>query len=217
MSSGRVIWRGNPSYKSKFMGAMIGRTMLAALIFCGVLYGLRVFARRPGDSPVEMMAGPLGLLAIAAAFGACIGILHLVRRSYVYTLTTHEASVKSGILNLRTKSAPYGRIQTMDMNWMWYERLILKTGDVVFATAATDSDMDDVVFRGVDNPRRIIGLANQAQYGDLPDTRPSSSFGPAAPSAPSYSTRPPGYGDGMSNPPGGEQPGRPSPPGLPPR
>jgi uncharacterized membrane protein YdbT with pleckstrin-like domain len=122
--------------------------------------------------------GGIALVAVAAAIGALIGgvglaillgavVLALVivvglikRKATRYVITSERLHIRRGILAKRTQETRVQRVQNVNTEQSFFER-IMQVGTVDFDTAGTDDS--EFKFVGVGNPEEVVRAVDRAQ------------------------------------------------------
>jgi uncharacterized membrane protein YdbT with pleckstrin-like domain len=135
---GHPSWRGVLSFYAKGAGI--------ALVIGLILW----FA-------ASHVAGIIGLLA-AAAVVVVVGFV--LRMGTHYVITNQRLRIRRGILAKRVQQTSIERVQNVNTEQSFVDRL-LRVGAVDFDTAGTDDS--DFTFRGVAEPAEIVTAVDRAQ------------------------------------------------------
>src|SRR5262245_65473451 len=88
-------------------------------------------------------------------------IAGLVKRTATdYMITNQRLYIRRGILSKRVQQTRIDRVQNVNTNQSFMER-ILRVGTVDFDTAGTDDS--DFTFHGLSNPSRVVAAIDRAQ------------------------------------------------------
>lgn len=101
-----------------------------------------------------------GILAFAIVMALVI-VTGLVKRMATrYVISTERLNIRTGILNKRVQQTNINRVQNVNTEQTFLDR-VLRVGAVDFDTAGTDDS--DFTFRGVANPAGIVAAVDRAQ------------------------------------------------------
>jgi uncharacterized membrane protein YdbT with pleckstrin-like domain len=84
----------------------------------------------------------------------------VVRTATDYTITNQRLRIRRGILAKRIQQTSIDRIQNVNTDQSFIDR-VLRVGSVDFDTAGTDDS--DFTFRGIANPDEVVGAVDRAQ------------------------------------------------------
>jgi uncharacterized membrane protein YdbT with pleckstrin-like domain len=144
-----VVYEGHPTWR-----ALLGYyfTAVVGAIVVGVIVALAV-------SLAVGIAVAVALLALALLVG-------FVRRmATVYMISTQRLYIRRGILSKRVQQTRIDRVQNVNTDQSFFER-ILRVGKVDFDTAGTDDS--DFVFAGISSPDRVVAAVDRAQRDATP-------------------------------------------------
>lgn len=136
----------------------------AALIADGILYAL---------GRAHVLAAALGWLFIVMLTAVAVVGLELYRRTTVYRITNTHVMIDHGILRRVHNEFHVRKIQSTRVEQNLFEQYILRVGDVYLESAASDWQEDDIVFRGVADPRRVAQIISNAELGSFRDSSSS--------------------------------------------
>jgi uncharacterized membrane protein YdbT with pleckstrin-like domain len=101
-----------------------------------------------------------GILAFAIIMALVIVAGLIKRMATRYVISTERLNIRTGILNKRVQQTNINRVQNVNTEQTFLDRL-LRVGAVDFDTAGTDDS--DFTFRGVANPAGIVAAVDRAQ------------------------------------------------------
>ena len=96
--------------------------------------------------------------AVALAVMVLVGLVK--RQATRYVITSERLHIRHGILSKRTQETRVQRVQNVNTEQSFFERL-LQVGTVDFDTAGTDDS--EFKFVGVGNPDEVVGAVDRAQ------------------------------------------------------
>ena len=139
-----VLFDGHPSWRAT-LGFYVLGFVLAVL--AGVIAGVA------GGTT-------LGVVVLVVAL-AIVLVFGLVRRLGThYLVTTERLRIRRGILSRRVQQTQLERVQNVNTDQSFFER-ILQIGTVDFDTAGTEDS--DFTFRGIADPEQVVGAVDRAQ------------------------------------------------------
>jgi uncharacterized membrane protein YdbT with pleckstrin-like domain len=130
--------------------------------------------------------GGIAIVAVAAAIGALVSgvavaifagavVLALVilvglikRQATRYVITSERLHIRHGILAKRTQETRVQRVQNVNTEQSFFER-IMQVGTVDFDTAGTDDS--EFRFVGVANPEEVVRAVDRAQRAAASEPR----------------------------------------------
>jgi uncharacterized membrane protein YdbT with pleckstrin-like domain len=139
-----VVFEGHPSWRallSFYIGAVVAAAVIAVIValiastVVGVLVGVVVF-----------------VLALIVGF--------IRRMATTYLVTNQRLYIKRGILSKREQQTRIDRVQNVNTDQRFRDR-ILRVGTVDFDTAGTDDS--DFRFVGISNPSNVARAVDKAQ------------------------------------------------------
>jgi uncharacterized membrane protein YdbT with pleckstrin-like domain len=102
----------------------------------------------------------IGVIVLIAAL-AVVVLVGLIRRIGThYLVTTQRLRIRRGILARRVQQTQLDRVQNVNTDQSFFER-VLQIGTVDFDTAGTDDS--DFTFRGIANPEDVVSAVDRAQ------------------------------------------------------
>jgi uncharacterized membrane protein YdbT with pleckstrin-like domain len=176
-SGEQIYFHGHPSWRSildfYFKGIILA-------VIAGAIAGV---VTRIADHKVKI---PIvaGVVAVVLVVVVIIGLIRRIQTTY--TISSRRLTITSGILSRDMKEARLERVQNVNSNQSFFER-VLRVGTVDFDTAA-GSDYD-FKFRGVADPHAIVRTVDQAIQAMQQGTAPAAGTytpppGPTQPHAP---------------------------------
>ncbi|HEY2439173.1 MAG TPA: PH domain-containing protein [Solirubrobacteraceae bacterium] len=152
-----VFFSGHPSWLS--MPAFLVRWLLASLVL-GVAGGLASIIADGRMQTTWVVLTVLAVVLLASGRG------QLRRMRVTYRITSRRLTIQTGLFFRQVHEARLERIQNVNCRQSVLQRA-LGIGTVDFDTAA---DVPyDFCFRGVDDPRRIVRMVDQALRRDQDD------------------------------------------------
>jgi uncharacterized membrane protein YdbT with pleckstrin-like domain len=139
-----ILFDGHPSWRATLGFYVLGFVAaIAAGIVAGVLGGTTI-----------------GIVVLVVALAAVL-LVGLVRRLGThYLVTTERLRIRRGILSRRVQQTQLDRVQNVNTDQSFFER-VLQIGTVDFDTAGTDDS--DFTFRGIADPEHVVGAVDRAQ------------------------------------------------------
>jgi uncharacterized membrane protein YdbT with pleckstrin-like domain len=144
-----ILFEGHPSWRAT-MGFY-----LAGLVVVAVASAIAVVA--------FSTAVAVAVAVVAIALVVAVGLLKRIGTRYM--VTTQRLHIRRGILARRVQQTRLERVQNVNTEQSFLER-ILQVGTVDFDTAGTDDS--DFVFRGIANPEDVVAAVDRAQQGSAP-------------------------------------------------
>jgi uncharacterized membrane protein YdbT with pleckstrin-like domain len=149
----RVLWQGNPSWKSLLLFYV--KWTLISLIPLVLWYAWDATA---GDAPSSILI-TLTVLALVATFlGGWIK-----RATTRYRVTDRRINVRTGLVSRHDASTHLDRVQNVNINQTAFQRL-LGVGNIDWDTAGTDSGDADFTFYGIDDPSGLMHIVDSALH-----------------------------------------------------
>jgi uncharacterized membrane protein YdbT with pleckstrin-like domain len=139
-----IVFDGHPSWRSVLLFYLAGIALVAVAAAIGALISGAV------------LAIPLG--AVVLALVILVGLIK--RKATRYVITSERLHIRHGILSKRTQETRIQRVQNVNTEQSFFERL-LQVGTVDFDTAGTDDS--EFKFVGVGNPDEVVGAVDRAQ------------------------------------------------------
>src|SRR5919202_5806285 len=139
-----VLFDGHPSWRATLGFYVLGFVLA---VIAGVIAGVA------GGTT-------LGVVVLVVAL-AIVLVVGLVRRLGThYLVTTERLRIRRGILARRVQQTQLNRVQNVNTDQSFFER-ILQVGTVDFDTAGTDDS--DFTFHGIANPEEVVAAVDHAQ------------------------------------------------------
>jgi uncharacterized membrane protein YdbT with pleckstrin-like domain len=155
----RVVFEGHPSWRALL--AFYATGAVAALV-AGVVVGLAASAA-------------IGIVVGLALFAILVVVGYVRRTGTRYLVTTQRLNIRRGILARRVQQTRIERVQNVNFEQSFLERL-LGVGTVDFDTAGTDDS--EFRFVGVADPAQISAVVDHAQREALEEEqRPTPASG----------------------------------------
>jgi uncharacterized membrane protein YdbT with pleckstrin-like domain len=139
-----IVFEGHPSWRGVLSFYVYG---IGAVVIVGIVLGLVV------SSAVGSIVAVVGILAV-------VGVGFLKRMATHYVVTTQRLRIRRGILARRVQQTQLDRVQNVNTDQSFFER-VLQIGTVDFDTAGTDDS--DFTFRGIANPEDVVSAVDRAQ------------------------------------------------------
>jgi uncharacterized membrane protein YdbT with pleckstrin-like domain len=140
----QVLFDGHPSWRATLGFYVLGFVLA---VVAGVVAGVA------GGTTI-------GVIVLVAAL-AIVLLVGLVRRLGThYLVTTERLRIRRGILSRRVQQTQLERVQNVNTDQSFFER-ILQIGTVDFDTAGTEDS--DFTFRGIADPENVVGAVDRAQ------------------------------------------------------
>lgn len=139
-----IIYEGHPSWRS------ILDFYLKGLVVAVVLGGIAL-------AVVDTLTGVLVFLVIES-LAVAIGLLKRIGTEFI--ITSERLHIRRGLLAKRVQQTQLQRVQNVNTNQSFLER-VLRVGTVDFDTAGTDDS--DFVFDGVASPEEVVAAVDRAQ------------------------------------------------------
>jgi uncharacterized membrane protein YdbT with pleckstrin-like domain len=139
-----IVFNGHPSWRAVLSFYLKGLAL-------GLVIGVVLFFA---------VSTAAGILALAAVLGITILAGLVVRQATRYTITTERLHIRRGILSRRTQETRVERVQNVNTEQSFVER-ILQVGTVDFDTAGTDDS--EFRFVGVSEPAEVVDAVDHAQ------------------------------------------------------
>ena len=139
-----ILFDGHPSWRAT-LGFYVLGFVLAVL--AGVIAGVA------GGTTLGVV-----VLVVALAIVLVVGLLRRIGTHYL--VTTERLRIRRGILSRRVQQTQLERVQNVNTDQSFFER-ILQIGTVDFDTAGTEDS--DFTFRGIADPENVVGAVDRAQ------------------------------------------------------
>lgn len=151
---GQTLYKEHPRMRSQFFLLRLARGALAVMVGCGVLFLL---------NKAEILSPAISFLLMAALGIVVAVVLHIIRKSIVYTVTAQTVRKDAGIIRRTREEFSIRKVQSIDVEQNIFERFVLRTGNVAFDSAAGDSiGSAEVVFAGIPQPHNIADMVRNA-------------------------------------------------------
>jgi uncharacterized membrane protein YdbT with pleckstrin-like domain len=151
-----IVFQGHPSWRSVLL------FYVAGLLLVGVAAAIGALA---SGAVVAILAGVVVLVLVLL-----VGFIK--RAATRYVITTERLHIRRGILAKRTQETRIQRVQNVNTQQSFFERL-LQVGTVDFDTAGTDDS--EFRFVGVGNPEEVVRAVDRAQRRAAAESRDSLS------------------------------------------
>jgi len=123
----------------------------------GVLYYF--FSHNPNLSPdsVWRLAVGFGLMAgLILSMGLAYLLAAWHYHAHRYLLTDRRVIIKRGLFNVRLTGAMWDKITHLEVDQSWFDRLVMKHGDIIINTAGMHKD--ELVIHFIDYPIEFKNL-----------------------------------------------------------
>ena len=143
-SGEQVVFEGHPSWRGIlgfYVSALVGAVLVAVIV--GLLT----------DAGLAVVVG-------LVLFGAALLIGFVKRVATRYVVTNQRLYIRRGLLSKRVQQTRIDRIQNVNTDQSFVER-ILRVGTVDFDTAGTDDS--DFTFFGIASPDSVVEAVDRAQ------------------------------------------------------
>ena len=139
-----ILFDGHPSWRATLGFYVVGFVLA---VVAGVIAGVA------GGTT-------LGVIVVLVAL-AVVLLVGLVRRLGThYLVTTERLRIRRGILSRRVQQTQLERVQNVNTDQSFFER-VLQIGTVDFDTAGTEDS--DFTFRGIADPEQVVTAVDRAQ------------------------------------------------------
>jgi uncharacterized membrane protein YdbT with pleckstrin-like domain len=139
-----ILYEGHPSWRSILDFYLKG--LVAALALGAIAW----FA-------ISEAAG-IGAFVAVESLAVLAGLVK--RIGTVFVITSERLHIRRGLLSKRVQQTQLQRVQNVNTNQSFLER-VLRVGTVDFDTAGTDDS--DFIFDGVANPEEVVAAVDRAQ------------------------------------------------------
>jgi uncharacterized membrane protein YdbT with pleckstrin-like domain len=147
-----MVFEGHPSWRAVLSFYVTGVVIVAVVAAIGAL----------------VSGGGLAVLLGVIVF-ALVVIAGLIKRQATrYVITSERLHIRHGILSKRTQETRVQRVQNVNTEQSFFER-ILQVGTVDFDTAGTDDS--EFRFVGVANPEEVVRAVDRAQRAATTEAR----------------------------------------------
>jgi len=154
-----MVFEGHPSWRAVLTFYVFGIAIVAVVAAIGALVsgvGLAVL-----------------LGAVVLALVIVVGLIK--RQATHYVITSERLHIRHGILSKRTQETRVQRVQNVNTDQSFFER-VLQVGTVDFDTAGTDDS--EFRFVGVANPEEVVRAVDKAQHAAATEARSASPSSP---------------------------------------
>jgi uncharacterized membrane protein YdbT with pleckstrin-like domain len=149
-----MVFEGHPSWRAVLSFYVGGIAIVAVAAAIGAL----------------ISGGALAVLLGAVVFALMIVVGLVKRQATRYVITSERLHIRKGILAKRTQETRVQRVQNVNTEQSFFER-ILQVGTVDFDTAGTDDS--EFRFVGVANPEEVVRAVDRAQRAAAAEHRPA--------------------------------------------
>jgi uncharacterized membrane protein YdbT with pleckstrin-like domain len=139
-----IVFEGHPSWRGVLSFYLKG--LLIALVIGVIVW----FAASNGA----------GIATFVVIFAIAVLVGFVMRMGTHYVITNQRLRIRRGILAKRIQQTSIDRIQNVNTDQSFIDR-VLRVGSVDFDTAGTDDS--DFTFRGVAEPSDIVAAVDRAQ------------------------------------------------------
>jgi len=139
-----IVFEGHPSWRSVLAFYVAGIAVVAVAAAIGALVSGAALAAGAG--------------AVVLAIVIVVGLVK--RKATRYVITSERLHIRRGILSKRTQETRIQRVQNVNTEQSFFER-ILQVGTVDFDTAGTDDS--EFRFVGVADPADVVRAVDRAQ------------------------------------------------------
>ena len=140
----QIVFEGHPSWRGVLSFYLKG--LLIALVIGVIVW----FAASNGA----------GIATFVGIFAVVVLVGFVMRMGTHYVITNQRLRIRRGILAKRIQQTSIDRIQNVNTDQSFMDR-VLRVGSVDFDTAGTDDS--DFTFRGVAEPSDIVAAVDRAQ------------------------------------------------------
>jgi uncharacterized membrane protein YdbT with pleckstrin-like domain len=139
-----ILFDGHPSWRAILGFYVFG---FVAAVAAGILAGV-------------IAGSTVGVVVLIVVLTGVI-LAGLIRRLAThYLVTTQRLRIRRGILSRHVQQTRLDRVQNVNTNQSFFER-VLQIGTVDFDTAGTEDS--DFTFRGIADPDQVVGAVDRAQ------------------------------------------------------
>jgi uncharacterized membrane protein YdbT with pleckstrin-like domain len=139
-----IVFEGHPSWRSVLRFYVGGVMLIAVAAAIGAL-----------------VSGTVVAIAAGAAVLALVVLAGLIKRMAThYVITTERLHIRRGILSKATQETRIHRVQNVNTDQSFFERL-MQVGTVDFDTAGSDDS--EFRFVGVSDPGNVVRAVDRAQ------------------------------------------------------
>jgi uncharacterized membrane protein YdbT with pleckstrin-like domain len=150
----QMVFEGHPSWRAVLTFYVAGIAIVAVAAAIGAL-----------------ISGAALAVLLGAIVLALVIVVGLVKRQATrYVITSERLHIRHGILAKRTQETRVQRVQNVNTEQSFFER-IMQVGTVDFDTAGTDDS--EFKFVGVANPEEVVCVVDHAQRAASAEHRPA--------------------------------------------
>jgi uncharacterized membrane protein YdbT with pleckstrin-like domain len=139
-----MVFEGHPSWRAVLSFYVTGVVIVAVAVAIAALVG-------SGGLAVVVGIVVLALVVLAGL---------IKRQATRYVITSERLHIRHGILSKTTQETRVQRVQNVNTEQSFFER-IMQVGTVDFDTAGTDDS--DFTFRGISDPAAVVAAVDRAQ------------------------------------------------------
>jgi uncharacterized membrane protein YdbT with pleckstrin-like domain len=139
-----ILFDGHPSWRATLGFYVVG---FVVAVIAGVVAGVAA-------------GSAIGVVVVLVALAIVLVVGFLRRLGTHYLVTTERLRIRRGILARRVQQTQLDRVQNVNTDQSFFER-VLQIGTVDFDTAGTDDS--DFTFRGIADPEQVVGAVDRAQ------------------------------------------------------
>jgi uncharacterized membrane protein YdbT with pleckstrin-like domain len=150
----QMVFEGHPSWRAVLTFYVGGIAIVAVAAAIGAL----------------ISGAALAVLLGAVVFALVIVVGLIKRQATRYVITSERLHIRKGILAKRTQETRVQRVQNVNTEQSFFER-IMQVGTVDFDTAGTDDS--EFRFVGVANPEEVVRAVDRAQRAAAAEHRPA--------------------------------------------
>jgi uncharacterized membrane protein YdbT with pleckstrin-like domain len=154
-----MVFEGHPSWRAVLTFYVSGIAIVAVAAAIGAL--------------VSGAGLGIGLGVVVLALVIVVGLIK--RQATRYVITSERLHIRHGILAKRTQETRVQRVQNVNTEQSFFER-IMQVGTVDFDTAGTDDS--EFRFVGVANPEDVVRAVDRAQRAAAAEAHPVSPSSP---------------------------------------
>jgi uncharacterized membrane protein YdbT with pleckstrin-like domain len=147
-----MVFEGHPSWRAVLTFYVAGIAIVAVAAAIGAL----------------VSGAGLAILLGAVVFALVIVVGLVKRQATRYVITSERLNIRHGILSKRTQETRIQRVQNVNTEQSFFER-IMQVGTVDFDTAGTDDS--EFKFVGVANPEEVVRAVDKAQRAAAAESR----------------------------------------------
>jgi uncharacterized membrane protein YdbT with pleckstrin-like domain len=147
-----LVFEGHPSWRAVLVFYVSGIALVAVAAVIGALVS------------GAALAIVLGVVVLALVI--LVGLIK--RKATRYVITSERLHIRHGILSKRTQETRVQRVQNVNTEQSFFER-IMRVGTVDFDTAGTDDS--EFRFVGVANPGEVVRAVDRAQRAAATEAR----------------------------------------------